>query len=190
MTPFEYVSVLISIILAMGITQILTGVTDMIQKGEHSRLCIRHLLWVCFIFFLHLQEWWVTFELREKTAWSLRASIIVLFYPIALFILARLLFPRDSEKESMTDYVRFYLDNHRKLFQWSIVLAVLTIFDNLLNLYPPDHYILPVCLILIFSTFLIFKIKNPWAHNILVFSLLFFLLYVLFFHDIVIGFDD
>src|SRR6218665_1984526 len=187
MSPFEYVSVLISIILAMGITQILTGITHIIHKKDRVRLCVRHLLWVVFIFFLHLQEWWVTYDLRHISAWSLRSSIVILLYPIVLFILARLVFPRDSEKEGVIDYVKFYLDNYRELFQWSIILSVLTIFDNMLNRPPPDYYILPSCLIFIFSTFLIFKVRDPWAHNILVFALLAFLLFVMLFHDIVIS---
>ena len=45
MTPFEYVSVLISIILGLGISQLATGVADMVhQLGACETLLATHAL--------------------------------------------------------------------------------------------------------------------------------------------------
>ncbi|MBX2916563.1 MAG: hypothetical protein KF856_14935 [Cyclobacteriaceae bacterium] len=63
MSPFEYVSVLISIILGLGITQIVTGVADVIQNWRNVKLYLPHALWVMFVFFLHMQERWVLYEM-------------------------------------------------------------------------------------------------------------------------------
>ena len=44
MTPFEYVTVLISIILGLGITQIVTGVADIIHQWDKMKLYWPHML--------------------------------------------------------------------------------------------------------------------------------------------------
>jgi hypothetical protein len=53
MTPFDYVTGLISIILDLGITQIIIGVADIIHQWERVKLYWPHLLWIVFVFFLH-----------------------------------------------------------------------------------------------------------------------------------------
>jgi hypothetical protein len=57
MTPFEYVIVLIFIILGLGITQIGSGVADLIHNSDRVKVYWPHTLWIIFVFFLHLQEW-------------------------------------------------------------------------------------------------------------------------------------
>ncbi len=59
-SAFEYVTVLISIILGLGITQILTGIADLFQKSDRVKFYWPHILWVLFVLILHIQEWWVT----------------------------------------------------------------------------------------------------------------------------------
>lgn len=44
MTPFEYVSVLISIILGLGITQIVSGLADIVQHRHQVQLYWPHLM--------------------------------------------------------------------------------------------------------------------------------------------------
>src|SRR4051812_23976190 len=96
MTPFEYVTVLISIILGLGITQIISGVADLIHNSERVKIYWPHLLWVILAFFLHVQEWWQIYELKSYTGWYLPVFIFIILYPINLFILARILFPVGS----------------------------------------------------------------------------------------------
>src|SRR5882757_9449630 len=93
MTPFEYVTVLVSIILGLGITQIVTGVADLVHQWDRVKVYWPHLLWIIIVFFLQIQEWWSLYELRNITSLRLPTFFFVLLYPINLFILARLLFP-------------------------------------------------------------------------------------------------
>ncbi len=55
MTPFEHVSVLISIVLGLGITQKVSGLADIIHQWKSVKLYWPHLLWILFVFFLHIQ---------------------------------------------------------------------------------------------------------------------------------------
>ena len=55
--PFEYVSILISIILGLGITQILSSFSDLIYHHKKGKIlpATHHL--DSFFLFLHIQDW-------------------------------------------------------------------------------------------------------------------------------------
>lgn len=130
-SAFEYVTVLISIILGLGITQILTGIADLVHQSKRVKIYGPHLLWVLIVLVLHVQEWWVTFDLRTFAPWRLPIFLFVMIYPIILFILARLLFPFGIQ-EGIIDLKEFYYENYRKIFLFGIVLSVLALLDSIL----------------------------------------------------------
>ena len=127
-SAFEYVTVLISIILGLGITQILTGIADLTHQSNRVKVYWPHILWVFIVLLLHVQEWWVTFELRDFEPWRLPTFLFVMIYPIILFILARLLFPFGIQ-EGTVDLKAFYFDNYRKIFLFGSTLPILSILD-------------------------------------------------------------
>src|SRR5260370_2945148 len=92
-SSFEYVTVLISIVLGLGITQILTGIARLIQKRDKLIVYWPHLLWIVFILFLHVQEWWVMYELKTFMPWRVPVFFFVMLYPLPLFLMSTLNFP-------------------------------------------------------------------------------------------------
>ena len=50
MDPFSYLSVLISIVLALGMTRVLAGVGDMLQVRSHRRIYWVHAVWIVNLF--------------------------------------------------------------------------------------------------------------------------------------------
>jgi hypothetical protein len=138
MTPFEYVTVLISIILGMGITQIVTGVADLAHQWHQVRIYWPHLLWIILVFFLHIDEWWATYELRQFESLRLPTFLFVLLYPINLFILARILFPL-IQPDREFDLKIFYYASYRKFFLWASMLPVLSLLNNVLITGHPVH---------------------------------------------------
>ncbi len=135
MSPFEYVTVLSSIILGLGITQIITGIADLVHQWSRVKVYWPHLLWIILVFFLHIQEWWATYELVKLDSIHLPTFLFVLLYPINLFILARLLFPL-VQNDGEIDLRSFYLNNFRKVFLWASILPVLSL---LTNVFVTDH---------------------------------------------------
>lgn len=129
MSPFEFVTVLISIILGLGITQIMSGVADLIHQWSTVRLYWPHLLWVALVFVLHVQEWWLIYQLKSVTAWQLPMFLFQVLYPICLFILARILFPMPTDQYA-TDMKGFYLGSYRKLFMMVMILTFLSAIEN------------------------------------------------------------
>ena len=131
MTPFEYVSVLTSIILGLGVTQILTGIADLVHQWTKVKLYWPHLLWIVLVFVLHIQEWWVTYQLHTIMSWRLPTFLFFILVPVNLFILARILFPFNLQSD-VIDLKVFYYENFQKFFLWTMILNVLSIITNVI----------------------------------------------------------
>ena len=186
MTAFEYITVLISIILGMGITQIVTGIAEMVAQWNRIKLYWPHILWIAFVFFLHIQDWWETFSLQQFTLWKLSTFMFLILYPINLFILARLLFPF-GQTESV-DFKDYYYSNYRKFFLWMIILSVLTIIYNIaINGLPWYNQIAPATIILALGIIAWRDLRQEWLHKSVVIILWVTVLTILWLEDFQIG---
>jgi len=164
---FEYVTVFISIILGLGVTQILTGIADLVHQKERVKVYWPHLIWILLALILHVQEWWVIFELRTFSHWRLPVFLFVMLYPTVLFILARLLFPFGNS-EGKIDLQEFYFKNYRKVFLFVSILAMLSILDNLIMRdYIIEDIIGPSIVLALFSMTALVKSSKPWLHQLL-----------------------
>ncbi len=172
MTPFEYITILVSIILGLGVAQIVTGLAHFMHTGNKVKLYWPHLLWIIMIFFFHLQEWWVFYEYKSFTAWQMHTFIFVILYPIGLFIQARLLFPFDNFDE-VTDLKKFYYENYRIYYGSIGVQAVLSLIDNmwLRGMALTEQFVQIGMFVLMFSV-VVFKIRNEIFHKIVAVLLL------------------
>jgi hypothetical protein len=163
MTPFEYVSVLISLILGLGIAVILTGLARIIKRWESVVPYGPFFIWIVLVFVLHIQEWWDTYQLMNWTSWSLTVFLFVILYPILLFILANLLFP--VKWKVPLDLKTYYFTICPKFFFFTICLALTALLQNLFLL---DYSLLeqPVQLVVIilFCLLLIFRTEKAWVH--------------------------
>lgn len=129
MTPFEYVIVLISVILGLGITTILTGVAELIKNTKPVRLYAPYLVWIVIIFVLHFQEWWLSYQLMSVKEWSLQFFLLNVLYPINLYILAHLLFPASLPNDFSSKV--FFLEHYPRFFIGAIILVVLSVIQNI-----------------------------------------------------------
>lgn len=129
-SPFEYIIVLISIILGMGITQVLTGVAGMIMRWDYIKTYWPHTVLILLVFVFHIQEWWVTYELRSYTYWRLPVFLFIILYPVNLYMLARIIFPLRWRSAAM-DMRAFYNESSRKVFTLIMSLSILSIVQNL-----------------------------------------------------------
>ncbi len=126
-SPFEYVSILISIILGLGITQILSAFSDLLYNYKKIRFYWPHTFWIVFILFLHIQDWFITYQLKDKPVWHLRELLFILLYPISLFCVAKMLLPT-NEREERNDMKLFYKSQYPLIFMivgTSIIISIL-----------------------------------------------------------------
>ena len=93
MDAFEYISVLTSIIIGLGMAQLLLGVSRLIQHPENARPYWVHLSWVLTMFVYSVFWWWWEFNLSVIEVWTFGAYLLVIFYTFLIFLMCALLSP-------------------------------------------------------------------------------------------------
>lgn len=172
MSPFEYVIVLISIIIGLGITLVLTGIAQLIREEQHVKLFWPFLIWIGLVFVMHIHEWWITYQLKSTVAWKLPTFLFIILYPILLFILANLLFPDSWEKHNR-DMKLFYFAIYQKFFGCAILLVVLSVLQNVfLSDLPLSGQVVHFSVLVTLSGILITKPKSALAHTVVAIFLL------------------
>lgn len=165
MSPFEYVIVLVSIIIGLGITLVLTGIAQLIREDRSITLFWPYLIWIGLVFVMHIHEWWITYQLKSTVAWRLPTFLFIILYPILLFILANLLFP-DSWEKTNRDMKQFYFSLYPRFFGCVVVLVVLSILQNIfISGLPIATQFVHVIILVVISAMLIFRPKAVVIHT-------------------------
>ncbi|HEX4684094.1 MAG TPA: hypothetical protein VH277_15365, partial [Gemmatimonadaceae bacterium] len=69
MDAFNYLSVLLSIIIGLGLTQVLTAMGRLIRHRALVRFYWPPVLWADLLILVYVQTWWAMFGLRGYRAW-------------------------------------------------------------------------------------------------------------------------
>ncbi|MFN3840507.1 MAG: hypothetical protein ACK4RF_07350 [Cyclobacteriaceae bacterium] len=167
MTPFEYVIVLISIIIGLGITVILNGIARLIRNWRSVKVFWPYLIWIVLVFVMHIHEWWIMYDWRTIQSWSLLTFLFILLYPVLLFILANLLFPKKGGKKE-TDLKRYYFIMYPKFFLSALLLIATAIFtDVLIAGLPVRDQVVKILLFGILLVATLTRPRNEWVHGAL-----------------------
>ena len=94
---FQYLAVLLSIVLGLGVTQLLTGVGRLVQARERVRAYWPALAWVALLLLIHVQTWWAMFDMRDHVGWTLLKFLVVLATPALLYLMTALVLPDVAE---------------------------------------------------------------------------------------------
>ena len=133
MSAFEYLSVFISIVLALGMTRVLAGVGEMLQARIHRRIYWVHVIWTFNLFIYLVVAWWIFYRWRNQQEWTFLLFVFVLISPTVLYLASMLLFPRDGTADESVDYKTHYYANHRAFFAIFSIFTVVDIADTLLK---------------------------------------------------------
>ena len=93
MDEFSYLSVLISVILGLAVTQILKGFRGILLSRARIRIYWPVIAWAALLLLVCVQSWWAMFELRHYQPWTFAAFAVVLLQTILTYMLAGLVFP-------------------------------------------------------------------------------------------------
>jgi hypothetical protein len=136
MNAFEYLSVLISIILALGMTRVLAGVGEMLQARSRRHIYWVHAVWIVNLFLYLVIAWWIFYRWRSQQEWTFFLFVFVLISPTILYLASILLFPSESAADQSIDYKTHYYANHRAFFFLLSMFTLVDIFDTLLKGVP------------------------------------------------------
>ena len=131
MDMFNYVMVLASVIIGLGIAHLLQGAGGIVQHPRREKVYWVHLLWVAATFLRAIFWWWFEFRLSETPEWTFTLYLFVLTYAVLIYLWCALLFPRDlAGYDGFKDY--FY---SRRRWFFGLLLAgqVIDVADTLLK---------------------------------------------------------
>jgi hypothetical protein len=173
-SPFEYVTILVSIILGLGITKILSSLAELLYDFKKVRFFWVHTIWVILILYIHVQEWFILYELKGYPAWKLPVFLFILIYPITLFLAASMLFPVIDKNEEV-DLKTFFSNNYKPLYFLFLICIVLSLIFNLWLLDVSfKQQVFLIVLLLITSFLLLQKKLTVRIHQAFAVLLLFF----------------
>ena len=136
MDPFSYLSVLISIVLALGMTRVLAGVGEMLQARARRRIYWVHAIWVVNLFVYLVVAWWIFYRWRNQQPWTFLLFVFVLTSPTLLYLASIVLFPPESALDEFVDYKAHYYANHRAFFILFSCFTPVDFADSLLKGIP------------------------------------------------------
>jgi hypothetical protein len=165
MAMFDYVMVLASVIIGLGVTHLLTGVAGIVQHPDRPKIYWVHLMWVAATFLRAIFWWWFEFAFSGAT-WTFGLYFFVLGYALLIYLWCALLFPKDlAGYEGYKDY--FYA---RRTWFFGVGLAanIADIADTLLKgvghflALGPVYFVGQVVMIILFITAL--RTRNERFH--------------------------
>src|SRR4030042_3360236 len=163
MDEFSYLSVLLTIILGLGITQLMTGLGWLIVSRESVRLYSPTVAWIGLLLIFHILTWWTMFGLRNYREWNFLAFLIVLLQPIVLYLLSALIL------SNLTDLKANYYANARWFFSLLVLLFCVSLLKDLalFGRFPEKTNLAAHLIFMVLGTHAI-GTQREWYHKLLV----------------------
>lgn len=130
MDKFNYLMVVVSVILGLGITHLLSGIVDYVQNRDRITWCYTQLMWIALLFLLQVEYWWTTWSFGQVGD-NFGRYLAALTYPSLLFVASGILVPKLPDEGEINLRERYYA-NHRWFFgTCALALLVLVFYKHL-----------------------------------------------------------
>ena len=158
--------VLVSLIIGLGLAELLVEVARTIRYRQRIETYWVHLVFVAIIFLALIQQWWEIWGIRETESWSFVGLLMMLGGPIGLFLISHLIFSDDAPK---VDYRAYYYTEKGPI----VLIGILTVLTSVTfrplilggDLFALDN-LSSFILIAIFSGMAL--TKNGYFHGVMV----------------------
>jgi hypothetical protein len=121
MSLFEYLMVMVSIMLGLRATQILRGFSKIAQSPQAF---LPLTMWAAVLFYIYLQFWWALWDLNTVQVWNQLQFYFLVALPCTLFAATELLLPLGSSAN--TDWKGHFLSVQKWFFGVFFVFIVLS----------------------------------------------------------------
>lgn len=139
MTRFEYLSVLVSIVIALGMSEVVSVWGRLLRRRRQVRLCWIHASWSLFVLVLLVQMWWGFWSYRVVEDWTFGALLMVVMDALLMVLAALVITPSDPLEPGL-DLRAFFLGNRRLFFGISALLLLqLALSDAVVSRQPLIH---------------------------------------------------
>ncbi|MFN2509606.1 MAG: hypothetical protein ABR589_12645 [Chthoniobacterales bacterium] len=165
MDEFSYLSVLLSIILGLAVTQILTGFRGLLLSRGRIQLYWPTFVWATLLLLIFVQSWWAMFGLRQHQDWTFAQFAIVLLQTVVLYLLAGLVLP-DFRENADVDLRAHYFGHHGWFFALTFSLGLVSIAkDFVVNGALPDRLNLAFHLVFMSIAAVGALTRREWYHK-------------------------
>jgi phosphoglycerol transferase MdoB-like AlkP superfamily enzyme len=129
---FEYLTVLISVIVGLSVTSFLTNVVRIIHVRGEVTISWAQLLWSVVILMWTIAFWWFTFVLAAEREWTYPLFVFLLAYSTLLFVLMALLFPEGVPENH--NYRTQFMRNRIWFFSTFLLFLCVDLTDYVIKL--------------------------------------------------------
>ena len=102
MSAFDYLAVLVSIVLGLGVANILSGYAAIIRNRRRIRSFWPTYVTMANLFLIHIQMWWSMYGLRNVETWTFPMFLFTILQPVLLYLMSAVLVP-DFSSEGPVD---------------------------------------------------------------------------------------
>lgn len=113
MSIFEFVMVLVSIVIGLGISALLTGLGELLQKRTLTQAYWLQLVQVLLQMLLFIALWWTAWSFNEYDNWNIAVVLLLMTVTTFFFLAGYLVFPRSGDFE---DFEAYYFTQHRRYY--------------------------------------------------------------------------
>jgi len=130
MNAFDYLTILISIVLGLAIANVLTRLAAVITARERVVFYWPPLAWAIWLFFISVQHWWAQWSVRHTRQWTFGTFWLEVLVPVDLFLLSALVLPHGDATDRL-DLGDWYFRNRGWFFAIMFFLPALSIAEEL-----------------------------------------------------------
>jgi hypothetical protein len=130
MTTFEFVSVLLSIVVSLAFAHLLTGIARLVQ-AQGVRFSLFYAGWMGVFLFCCLDYWFSLWQIRGTNVWTLGYVVFWLVLATMLYLATWLIVPTERAVENGIDLAAYHDANRRKYLAALFVYQTLGVAANL-----------------------------------------------------------
>lgn len=104
MSEFEFISVLMSMVIGLGIAHLLQGFAQAVHERNQAPVESTHMVWTAGVFVNLVLNWWVFFSWRINEVWSFGVFLMLIVWAMGLYLMVVFLYPpQKTAEESWAD---------------------------------------------------------------------------------------
>ena len=166
MNLFEFLMILLSLIVGLGLAEILSGIARSLKSAGVRGFSWTHGAATLTVFIGLLQTFWESWGLAPIESWSFPAMLLMLGSPIFLFLIAHVMFPERESNVSLDDY---YFEQARLIWTLAGLTAIVGV------LFRPLAFGMPLWIVdnlsslpIIFACVLLSFVNTRMLHRVMV----------------------
>jgi hypothetical protein len=129
MDAFSYLSVLLSIVLGLAVTQLLSGFAALVHARKRIAMYWPVAVQMASVLLISVQVWWSMFGMRSVQHWTFADFLIVLAQSIAVYLMAAFITP-ELAGDDRIDLREAYFREARWFFGSSLAAVAISLIKN------------------------------------------------------------